>query len=68
MILKLRIILGENEWLRQIAKKRDDIHFDIVTLDNDKLIGTISLDSFDYVARNAVLGIFIGDSEYRSHG
>ena len=59
---------GENEWLRQIAKKRDDIHFDIVTLDNDKLIGTISLDSFDYVARNAVLRIFIGDSEYRSHG
>lgn len=42
--------------------------FFIVTLDENKLIGTISLEKFDSINRNAVLGIFIGDKEYRSKG
>ena len=42
--------------------------FFITTLDEDKLIGTISLENFNPINRNAVLGIFIGDKEYRSKG
>lgn len=51
-----------------MAKNRKDISLEIVTLDEDKLIGTISLDGFNMTDRSAVLGIFIGDSDYRSHG
>lgn len=42
--------------------------FSIVTLDNNKLIGTISIENIDYLNRTAVLGIFIGDVEYRGNG
>ena len=42
--------------------------FFIVTLDNDKLIGTIGLECYDHINRTATLGIFIGDKEYRSKG
>ena len=40
----------------------------IVTLDGDKLIGTIGLENYDGINRTATLGIFIGDKEYRSQG
>ena len=42
--------------------------FSIVTLDEDKIIGTIGLEDFNYVNRTATLGIFIGDEDYRSKG
>ena len=42
--------------------------FSIVTLENDKLIGNISLEDIDYVMRTGTLGIFIGDIEARSKG
>ena len=40
----------------------------IIDLKSDKLIGTVGLEKFNYIARSAVLGIFIGDSDYRSNG
>lgn len=40
----------------------------IVTLDGDKLIGTIGLENIDHVNRRATLGIFIGDTEEREKG
>lgn len=43
-------------------------NFFIVTLDKDKLIGTIGLENYDGINRTATLGIFIGDKEYRSQG
>ena len=43
-------------------------NFFIITLENDKLIGTIGLENYDSINRTATLGIFIGDKEYRSHG
>lgn len=43
-------------------------NFFIVTLDNDKLIGTVGLESYDPINRFATLGIFIGDKDYRSKG
>lgn len=42
--------------------------FFIVTLENDKLIGTVSLEEHDFINRTATLGIFIGDKEYRNKG
>ena len=65
---KVVTLTGERIWLEDMAKNRKDISLEIVTLDEDKLIGTISLDGFNMTDRSAVLGIFIGDSDYRSHG
>lgn len=42
--------------------------FAIVTLEDDKLIGSISLENINTSNRTAVLGIFIGDENYRSNG
>jgi len=42
--------------------------FDIVLLDGDVLIGHISLHNIDHLNRNAFLGIFIGEREYRRRG
>lgn len=42
--------------------------FVIVTLDNDKMIGTIGLENISYSNRTAILGIFIGDKDYLSKG
>lgn len=58
----------EQEYLEKAAKDTKNVSFDIVDLVSDKHIGTISLENFKWVPRNATLGIFIGDSEYRSKG
>lgn len=50
----------------------DHIHeeatFAIVTLDEDKLIGTVSIENINHINRNGTLGVFIGDKEYRNNG
>lgn len=42
--------------------------FVIVTLDEDKMIGTVSLEKINSTSKSAVLGIFIGDKDYLSKG
>lgn len=42
--------------------------FNIVTLEDDKLIGTISLEFINWIDRQATLGIFIGDENFRNDG
>ncbi|MCL2884711.1 MAG: GNAT family N-acetyltransferase [Oscillospiraceae bacterium] len=42
--------------------------FAIVLLDDDTLIGHISLHDIDHVNRNAFLGIFIGEEAHRNKG
>ena len=42
--------------------------FNIVELDNNQLIGTVGLEHFNWIERSAVLGIFIGDENYRNNG
>ncbi len=42
--------------------------FAIVTLKEDKLIGTISIEKINHINRRGTLGIFIGDKEYRDNG
>lgn len=55
---------------RQYFEKNNEknYNFFIVTLEEDKLIGTIGLESYNSINRTATLGIFIGDKEYRSKG
>lgn len=55
---------GEREYFEQ--NRNPEAAFAIVTLDEDKLIGTIALENFDHINRTATLGIFIGDKDYRS--
>ena len=62
-------LAGEKEWIEKSAKDgSDDKRFNIVDIAGDKLIGTVSLENFNSVNRSAVLGIFIGDGDYRSNG
>lgn len=53
----------EREYLEN--SKEDDYGFSIVTLDTDKLIGTVSLENVDYINRTATLGIFLLHSTNR---
>ena len=60
--------IGEKEWLENSVKNVQDRSFSIIELNHNKLIGTISLENFNWIDRSAVLGIFIGDSEFRGNG
>lgn len=63
---ELMSLEGEKEYLE---KNNNPIAtFTIVTLDSDKMIGTVSLENVDSINRTATLGIFIGDKDYRSKG
>lgn len=59
---------SEKEYLEKATKNNENKNFNIIDLKSDKLIGTVGLEKFNYIARSAVLGIFIGDSDYRSNG
>lgn len=58
----------EKEFLEKNDKNNNSKTFNIVELKSNKLIGTIGLHRFNYTERSAVLGIFIGDSDFRSNG
>ena len=57
---------GEKEYLA--TTKDNATYFVIVTLDNDEMIGTVSLENIDYKNQHATLGIFIGEEDYRNNG
>lgn len=59
---------GEKEWLENAAKNSETRTFDIVDLNDNKLVGTVGLENFNWIDRSAILGIFIGDKDYRSNG
>ncbi len=60
--------IGEKEWLENSTKNVQDRSFSIIELNHNKLIGTISLENFSWIERSAVLGIFIGDKDFRNNG
>ena len=68
--------LGRSGMLTSLESEREYLEsntnscasFVIVTLENDKMIGTVSLERIDNINRTATLGIFIGDKEYRNDG
>lgn len=57
---------AEKEYLED--SKNDVYGFAIVTLEDDKMIGTVSLEKVNHINRTANLGIFIGDKDYRNDG
>ena len=59
---------NEKEYLENVSKNKGYRCFNIVELKTDKLIGSVGLENCDYAARSAVLGIFIGEDDFRSHG
>ena len=59
---------SKKEYLEKAVKNTENRSFDIVELENNKLIGTIGLEKINWINRSAVLGIFIGDEEYRNNG
>ncbi len=65
---KITTLNGEREYLENATKNTEDRKFNIIELNSNKLIGTISLESFDWIARTASLGIFIGEEDFRSNG
>ncbi len=63
---KLMTKEGEKEYLE--ANNNPEATFSIVDLENDKLIGSVSIESIDHLNRCGTLGIFIGDKNYRDKG
>lgn len=57
---------GEKKYLEENGNPEGN--FAIVTLEGDKLIGTVSLERIEWINRTATLGIFIGDGEYLNKG
>lgn len=59
---------SEKEYLENAEKDTEKRTFNIVNLEDDKLFGTVGLEHINWVERSAVLGIFIGDDDFRSNG
>lgn len=59
---------GEKEYLENASNSSDKRNFNIVDLKDNKLIGTVGLEHIIWTNRSAVLGIFIGDGDYRNEG
>lgn len=57
---------GERKYLEE--NSNPEATFVIVTLEDNKMIGSVSLEDINWINRTATLGIFIGDKEFRSKG
>lgn len=44
---QIATLVGEKEWLENSAKNNENRNFDIIDLNNDKLVGTIGLEHFN---------------------
>lgn len=65
---EITTLINERDWLESTAKNTKDRSFNIVELNNDRLIGIINLEHINWIERSAVLGIFIGDKDFRNDG
>ena len=59
-------LYDEKKYLEENATA--EASFVIVTINENKMIGTVSLESINHINRCATLGIFIGDKEFRNKG
>lgn len=57
---------GEKNYLEKNISP--EASFVIVTIEDNEMIGTVSLESIDHINRCATLGIFIGNKDFRSKG
>ncbi len=62
----LMSLSGEKDYLEKNANP--EANFVIVDLENDTMVGTVSLEKIDRINSRAELGIFIGNIEYRGKG
>jgi len=62
----LTTLSGEKKYLEDNSSP--EATFVIVTIKDDQMIGTVSLENIDNINRTATLGIFIGDKNYRDKG
>lgn len=46
----------------------EEATFSIITINENRLVGTVSIEKINHINRTGVLGIFIGDKEYRKSG
>ena len=58
---------GEKKYLEN-KNLESEPSFSIVTLENDKMIGSISIENINMKNRTGILGLFIGNEEYRNTG
>ena len=58
---------SEKEWIEDVLKE-GKYNFAIVSLEDDKLLGSCGIDNVNSSDRHATLGIFIGEEENRSKG
>ena len=65
---QIMTFINEKEYLEKSARDTENRSFDIVESSNNKLIGVIGLERFNWINRTAELGIFIGDKEFRNSG
>lgn len=65
---QITTLVGEKEYLENSARDTENRNFDIVELNDNKLIGTLGLEHINWIERSAELGIFIGDKAFRSNG
>ena len=61
---------GEQDVIKKYLEDNSspEATFAIVTIENDKMIGTVGLENVNSINRTATLGIFIGDKDYRDKG
>ena len=63
-----RVVSSKSD-LKWLYEPPNDMHrYAMILLDGDVLIGSISIQNIDHLNRNAFIGIFIGDGEYRGRG
>ena len=63
--------MEEEEWIENLKKRENDIHFSIVIPnedDPDKLIGNCGIHNIDWKNRVGEVGIAIGEKEYQNKG
>lgn len=63
---QIMTIEKEREYLE--THQDDEASFVIVTEEDNKMIGTVSIENINHINRTGTLGIFIGDSKYREKG
>lgn len=66
---QFHLVVSSKNDLSWIFEPPSDMQrYAIVLLDNDVLIGNISVQNINHINRNAFIGIFIGEAAYRGKG
>lgn len=63
---KMMTLEAEKKYLEESINS--EANFAIVTLEDNKLIGTVAIEKIDHTHRIGTLGVFIGDKDYRNNG